>query len=317
MSVLVNFPMISQSDGDANQDYVLGRQDISPIHIRLKQPAALWPFMREFIVLFEIAARAGDNQIVGIIKTITSDRNNVIDMEFFAEFLFAIVALAFLPLELVYLILRGMVAAHRPLTSAASMCLCSTLLGMSGIPLLFSLKQFVSLGKIALSIVLLLKTLKALEIFGVLLPLATPFSFYLRAGCIVFLAALFTYTSQAIATTPQFGKVLNSRRFYRFTDRASFMPWRGSLSRSLSCSFSLFAFINTLLALVLKAIKSGTIAAEKFIGSRFVLLAQGALLLRSALGYSVHTVEPLIQSSRLRGVSPPAGANHYYPCILL
>ena len=66
----------------------------------LQQSSAFGPFMREFVVLAEIAGRASNNQIIRVARPAARNRHDVVKMVVLAYLCVAVVATAFLALVL-------------------------------------------------------------------------------------------------------------------------------------------------------------------------------------------------------------------------
>lgn len=66
-----------------------------------QQTASFGPLMRKFVAFAQVAGRASNHNIAYVIRSATSQRNNVLDMVFFpCNLIFAIVAVTFLPIIL-------------------------------------------------------------------------------------------------------------------------------------------------------------------------------------------------------------------------
>lgn len=99
----------------------------------LKQSPSLCPLMKKFIALFQVAGRAGENKVIGVIGPTASDGNNMIDMVL-SQSLATIIAFLALSLELLDDISVGVVTRSAFLacftTANAATTMCITIFGL-------------------------------------------------------------------------------------------------------------------------------------------------------------------------------------------
>lgn len=313
-----------------------GRNMASLLKGILEQSASLWPLMREPVMFAQVACRASDNKVIRPIRSATAQGNDVVNM-IFSQFLLAIVALAFLPFKLILDILLCMLAlsaffARGPIAIISEIFFWVFLPILSEsfyVVLMMFLSQCLLLSVVLFNVSaaigsgLFAATLLAIVAYTAGLPFlwievfscsrvpffancanSRVFRWFRRFG---FRETLFASWLQAIPGT---------RVFRERGDRLSGLtPNAILLSFNLSFWESMFSFGNTQFAPELQTAFCRPITAEVIGSSGLPLAASGALLLRSVLGYSVHTVEPPIQSSRPGSVDALAGANIITPVL--
>lgn len=242
----------------------------------LKQPVSFWPFVRQFILPFCVTCRAGKDDIIGIIRSTSINRDNVINMVFIQTSTTPI-TFSFLASILILNVFSCMLAAISSLAGLSVVLVSASLFAVrfsvsSSVCALFfavSLIIGVRFDSILFYMSLMIFVVPVAYFVGVSYLVGLLIRFYLFTICqivgvVYFAFALFTFCIQAIFGSPAFWKVFG-RGWLQNTAGGAYFRFDNNFCLVLASL--LFVLTPAFFATVIDAVFIPFVLAKKFGGS--------------------------------------------------
>lgn len=267
--------------------------------LNLEQSSALRPFMGKLVMLTSIAGWASNHDIAYIIRSAPTYRNDMINVIGFSNFGLTVVAFPFLVFVLLFNIAMGILTARRSFPHASSMGFYSTLFRMS---VIVSFLPFTDRFRITLN-AQAVKHPHSFRCNRIGTPKRLPPLVFSRSAYSIFsFRAYLTSRTQYVFAFANSSKVFSCSGFDFFADCTPSISLGNTFSSAFQGIFLTPRLINALFALVLEAIGSVFIEAEKFVSCGLKLLTHRAALLRYNVVHKGHSLSRLGVFQYRRGI---------------